>query len=524
MTQALLEQGDALLIGGRFHEALGIFAQALRQDPSLLEARYGLARACAGAGDALTAIAWISDAMRLAPADMEPLLLQAELLLGTKQYAQALPVYRRLYHEFGLRDRATVLHYGFCLEQTGELQESVERYREAIELDPDFLEAHVDLAGVLWRLGDFEGSLSHAWKAVAIDPDHPYAVRILGTALLNLNRTEEAEVQLRRALTLNPGFALAELDLAFTLLQEGKLQEGWRWYAKRWKDTDRIQRPPFWQSALEWQGPAMQPAHGKRIAIYAEQGLGDVIQFIRYVPMLQRDGATVYGVVQPELVPLVEHSFPGVLCLTPERNLQADYHVALLDLPMHYDTQKLEQIPADVPYLKVPDEHVARWAGKLAPWKEKFRVGVAWCGYARQMNNRNRSVHLSELQPLMAMPGVQCFSLQKRDGGEFTDIAPDPERLVDFTGEWSDFNESAAMLRNLDLVITVDTALAHLAGALARPAWVMLAPNADWRWLMDREDSPWYPTLRLFRRGFDETRAMQVGRVLRALQGLLQQG
>ncbi|MBC5766319.1 tetratricopeptide repeat protein [Ramlibacter albus] len=519
----LLEQGDALLMAGRFHEALNIFAQALRADTSSLAARYGLSRACAGAGDALTAIAWISDAQRIAPQDPEPLPMLADLLLGTKQYAQALPVYKRLYHDVGLRDRVTVLHYAFCLEQTGELEACVEKYREAIGLDPNFLEAHVDLAGVLWRLGDFDGSLTHAWKAVNADPDHPFAVRILGSALLNLNRVQEAEVQLRRALDLKPGFHLAELDLAFTLLQDGRLHEGWRYYAKRWKDVDRIQRPPFWQSELEWQGPTVQPPAGKRIAVYAEQGLGDVLQFARYIPMLQADGATVYGIVPAELVPLLESSIPGFICLAPGRDLQADYHAALLELPLHYGTNKIEQIPAEVPYLRAPQEKVAEWAEKLSPWSGKFKVGLAWCGYTNQMNNRNRAMYLSNLQGLLGMPGVQCFSLQKSDGGEYTDIDPGEERLVDLTADWRDFGDSAAMIQNLDLVITVDTSIAHLTGALGKPGWVMLAPNADWRWLMDREDSPWYPTLRLFRRGFTEPRATQAGRVVRALENLLQQ-
>ena len=518
-----LEQGDALLMAGRFHEALSTFAQALRGDTGSLAARYGLSRACAGAGDPLTAIAWISDAQRIAPHDPEPLPMLADLLLGTKQYHHALPVYKRLYHDVGLRDRVTVLHYAYCLEQTGEIEACVAKYREAIALDPNFLEAHVDLAGVLWRLGDFDGSLTHAWKAVNVDPDHPFAVRILGSALLNLNRVEEAEVQLRRALDLKPGFHLAELDLAFTLLQDGRLHEGWRYYAKRWKDVDRIQRPAFWQSELEWQGPSVQPAAGKRIALYAEQGLGDVIQFARYITLLQADGATVYGVIPPELVPLLEESLPGFICLGPGRDLQADYHAALLELPLHYGTNKVEQIPAQVPYLHAPQDKVAQWADRLSPWSGQFKVGLAWCGYANQMNNRNRAMHLSDLQGLLSLPGVQCFSLQKSDGGEYTDIDPGEDRLVDLTGEWRDFNDSAAMIQNLDLVITVDTAIAHLTGALGKPGWVMLAPNADWRWLMNRDDSPWYPTLRLFRRGFNEPRAMQAGRVVGALQGLLQQ-
>jgi hypothetical protein len=144
-------------------------------------------------------------------------------------------------------------------------------------------------------------------------------------------------------------------------------------------------------------------------------------------------------------------------------------------------------------------------------------VGLAWCGTQAQVNNRNRAMPYSLLRPLARLPGLQCFSLQKGDAGPWTDVAPAARELVDLTHEWSDFGESAAMIEQLDLVITVDTAIAHLAGALGKPVWILLGPNADWRWLLEREDSPWYPTARLFRRGFGEDRAAQVARVLQAL-------
>jgi tetratricopeptide (TPR) repeat protein len=545
-----MEQGVALLGAGRFHEAVQQFGLALRQQPLAAEPRVGLSQAWQGTGDGWAAAAWLSDACRVAPQraelwlelarllmqqqrepEMEPalqaalavhpdnvplLVLLAELYLRNKLFAKGLPLYAHL-RALGQHDRATVLHHGYCLEHTGAIAQAVDCYREAIAGDPGFLEAHVNLAGVLWRLEDFEGALAHGRKAVALAPEHPYAVRILGTALLNVNRLDEAEAQLRRALELLPGFSLAEVDLAFTLLQAGKLEEGWAMYGRRWRDTERMKRPSFFRPEIEWKGPDAQPAQGNRIAVYAEQGLGDVIQFIRYAKFLQQDGATVYGVIHPELVTLVEHSMPGVQCLTPQRRFEADYHVALLDLPMHYRTT-VETIPAQMPYLQAPSEKTAQWRERLAPWQGKFKLGIAWSGSQKQVNNNNRAIRLSELAPLLDMKGVQCFSLQKGDAGEFTDTTPDAKWLVDLTGEWQDFSDSAAMLRNLDLVITVDTAVAHLAGALGRPVWVLLAPNADWRWLLEREDSPWYPTMRLFRRALGETRSAQVQRVAAALR------
>ncbi|HVE52013.1 MAG TPA: tetratricopeptide repeat protein, partial [Ramlibacter sp.] len=180
---------------------------------------------------------------------------------------------------------AQLLRAGFDAEHRGELDAAAALYRQALGVQPRMLEAHVDLAGLLWRLQDFEGSLAHAREAVAIAPEHPYAQRIAGTALLNLNRVAEAELHLRRALQLQPGFPSAQLDLAFTLLLAGRLAEGWDWFGRRWGDGG-ITRPDFYRPTHEWPGPSV-PLQGQSIAVYGEQGRGDVLQFLRYVPMLQ---------------------------------------------------------------------------------------------------------------------------------------------------------------------------------------------------------------------------------------------
>jgi tetratricopeptide (TPR) repeat protein len=508
------EQGNALLSGGRFHEAVAVFTQALRQQPESVPARLGLARAHAGTGDPLTAIAWLSDALRRAPESIEALQMLADALLLQREYPQALPLYDALLAREAGRTAPNLLHAGFCEEQAGELERAVARYRASIAADPALMEAHVDLAGTLWRLEDFDGSLRHARQAVALAPQHAHAQRVLGTALLNLNRLQEAEQHLRAALQVQPDFPLAQLDLAFVLLLAGRLQEGWPRYEHRWRDG-RLQRPGFWRPDREWTGPS-QPLAGRAIAVYAEQGWGDVLQMLRYLPRLQALGAQVCCVVGPPLVPLVEASFPGVQCLRPGGSLQVQSHVALMELPGRFATT-LQTIPATVPYLRVPAEAAARWRQRLRPWDGKLKVGLAWSGSQIQVNNRNRALPLGLLLPLARLPGVQAFSLQQADAGEWTDVQPADGELVDFTADWSDFAESAALLEALDLVITVDTAVAHLAGALGKPVWILLGPNADWRWLLEREDSPWYPSARLFRRGFGEGRAQQVARVQEAL-------
>jgi tetratricopeptide (TPR) repeat protein len=509
----MADEGAALLAAGRFHEAMGVHAAWLRHEPASVAARVGLARACAGAGDALAAAAWLSDAMRLAPGDPQPVQLLADLLLLQQQFDEALPMYLQLLERFGARTAPNLLHAGFCQEQAGALEAAARRYREALALDPGFVEAHVDLAGVLWRLEDFEGALRHAREAVRLAPGHAHAQRILGTALMNANRLAEAEGHLRQALQLQPGLQVAQLDLAFTLLLGGRLEEGLRLYQQRWNDP-RLQRPAFWRAGREWPGP-VQPLAGQAIAVYGEQGRGDVLQFLRYLPSLQALGARVCGVFPPDLATLVEASFPGVHCLRAGAALQVQWHAALLDLASRFGTTPAT-IPAAVPYLCAPEAARSAWRERLRPWADRPRVGLAWCGAPAQVNNRNRSMPLGRLLPLLAVPGPQFFSLQKDGGGEWSDV-PLPPEAIDLTGDWQDFADSAAMLEQLDLVITVDTAVAHLAGALGKPVWILLAPNADWRWLLEREDSPWYPTARLFRRAAGEDRSAQVERVRAAL-------
>lgn len=541
--------GVVLMRAGRSHEAFARFSNAIRLNPLAIDTRLALANAYATMNDGWSAAAWVSDACRVAPGtpqlwlqlahmlaaqkrelEIEPALRAgiganprdkglvealAEFYLARKRYADGVGVYRELI-ALDAGSAKSLLHLGFCLEHVHKLEESVQRYREALAINPDFLEAHVDLAGVLWRLADYEGSLRHAQAAVALQPEHPYAIRILGTALLHLNRLEEAEQALRKALAIKPDFPIAIVDLALLLLLAGRFEEGWQVYERRWTDTDRMSRPAFFRPELEWQGPQKQPVKGKRVVIYAEQGLGDVVNFIRYAKVLQADGAMVYCVIQPELVPLVE-SIPGLIGLKPNLNIEADYHVALLELPLHYRTDAAS-VPAENAYLRAPQEKVAAWREKMKRWDGKLKVGIAWAGHYIHANHHNRSVPLSEFRAIVEMAGVQCFSLQKSDGERYTDVAFDAAQLVDLTGEWNDFTDSAAMISHLDLVISIDSAVVHLAAALGKPVWMVLPPNPDWRWMLEREDSPWYPTMRIFRRTHTEAKSAQMARVVKELK------
>ena len=546
-----LEQGASFLRAGRFHEALAQFVQALREQPASPEPRIGMAQALQGSNDLLAATAWLTDACRVAPQRIELWSALGAMLASAGRYAEVdamLPLAFAMHpHDRGLRvlqaeshvhqrrmdsavacyealaaddpdDVLTQLHLGYCLDELYRFADAIAHYRRAIALQPDFMEAHVNLAGALWRVGDFEGTLAHAQRAVQLAPDNPFAVRILGTALLNLNRLEEAEVPLRRALALKPGFDLARVDLAFLLLLQARYEEGWAMYGARWHDTARLKRPPFSTPQLEWRGPKAQPLAGKRITVYAEQGLGDTIQFCRYLPLLRAQGADVSFIVAPQLAPLLANSLAGIDVLPATGTVQTTYVAALLDLPLLLGGT-VEATPAAIPYLRAPPPAVGAWRERLSQWNSKRRIGIAWAGSPTQANNINRSLHLSACLPLLQVPGVQWFNLQKMDAGAFTDVDPASTPMIDLAPQWSDFADSAAMVTQLDLVITVDTAVAHLAGALGVPVWVLLGPNADWRWLVRRDDSPWYPgVMRLFRRAHGEAPAVQVQRVVEALR------
>jgi hypothetical protein len=270
---------------------------------------------------------------------------------------------------------------------------------------------------------------------------------------------------------------------------QGRYARGWAEHEWRWQYRSFPASPRHTDSP-SWRGDALA---GRRLLTWAEQGLGDTLQFVRYTRLLAQRGANVVLEVQPELLRLMRESLPEVEVVArgtvPRR---FDLQAPLLSLPHLLDT-RVETIPADVPYLHAQPERVAAWAQRLGEPDGRLRVGLAWAGSPSFQNDRQRSLPVRHLAHLAEIPGVEWFSLQKNPA------EPPPLELSDWTTELVDFADTAALMMHLDLVISVDTAVAHLAGALARPVWVLLPHPPDWRWFLDRTDSPWYPTARLFR-------------------------
>jgi tetratricopeptide (TPR) repeat protein len=372
---------------------------------------------------------------------------------------------------------------GNALAGSGRLDEALVSYRTAIALRPDYAEAHYNLGITYKEQGRAEDSVACYRKAIALRPAYQEANYNLGNAFRDLRQLDAAVASYRRAIDLRPDFPDAHHNLALALLAQGDLAAGWAEYEWRWKASQLSEaRRAFAQP--QWRGEA---AEGRTLLIHAEQGFGDTIQFCRYAPLAAERGLRVVLEVQEPLVRLL-HAVPGVdLVLGRGADLPAfDLHCPMLSLPLALRTT-LSTIPAVPSWLAVEP----KMRTCLGPGP---RIGVAWAGKPSNLADRRRSMALDQLAPLFAVPGLQFVSLQQGGPKPAADLP-----LIDFMDEMTDFADTAAVIAHLDLVISVDTAVAHLAASLGKPVWLLDRFDACWRWLDGRRDSPWYPSLRLYR-------------------------
>ena len=380
----------------------------------------------------------------------------------------------------------------------GHLDEAEHAYRSALEIKPDYAEAHNNL-GILLKVRRPPEAEAAYRRALEIKPDYADAHINLGNLLKDSKRLPEAEAAYRRALEIKPAYADARFNLSHLLLTLQRYHEAWPLYESRFdpkKENNVVKLPEL--SYPQWQGESLV---GKSLVIWPEQGFGDLIQFVRYAPILKARGVSRLTLVcaQP-LAPLLE-TVEGVDAVVTElAQVPAhDYWSFILSLPLHYATTA-ETIPvAPMPYLHTLPERVTRWRERLP--STGLRVGLVWKGSPMHKNDHNRSLPgLASFLPLWSVPGVTFISLQKGQGEEEASHPPLGQAIVALGAQMQDFADSAVIVSQLDLVICVDTAIAHVAGALGKPCWVLLpAMGSDWRWQLDRTDSPWYPSVRLFR-------------------------
>jgi tetratricopeptide (TPR) repeat protein len=488
--------GNVLLESGQIALAEASFRQAISSKPNYADAHYNL-------GIAL----WKQD--RLAAA-----------IASHRQAVHHDPDHADAY--MGL---------GHAFKDSGQVEAAIEAWRLALKLKPDYPGAHHSLGLALQELGLYEAAIATQEEAVGIRPDDPQARRDLGSAYSDIGRYDEAVDCYRLAIDWMPEFAGAHNDLGMILYSQGNLDDaaacfaraldldpdsadahanqsilwllqgdferGWPEYEWRWKQNNLDHRRG---SQPAWDG---SPLFGKTILVADDQGLGDTIQFIRLAPLVRERGGRVLAEVLPPLRQVLSTA-PGIdqLIVRGDETPPFDTYIPLCSLPRYVLPSGLETLPASVPYLRAAPALVDQWRDEVKSLPG-FKIGIAWQGSRQNPTDRGRSLPLVLFASLAQVPGVTLVSLQAGQGTEQIAAVANRFRVIDFGDrldtESGPFMDTAAIMRHLDLVVTCDSAVAHLAGALGVPVWIALMLTPDWRWLLDRDDSPWYPTARLFR-------------------------
>jgi hypothetical protein len=389
-------------------------------------------------------------------------------------------------------DAVALVNQGVRLVGQQRLEEALESFEQAIALEPRLMEAFHYRGTVLYKLGRLEEAVASYDGALALKPDVE-AFRNRGVALYDLRRLEEAVASYDRALALKPDYAPVHLSRAMALLRGGDLLRGFEAFRGYFQQYGRREELAA-ITCPDWEG---EPIAGKRLVIFADDGYGDSLQFARYVPMALARGAHVTLLVPSPLLRLLRASLPGIEVVDRLPGTAAfDFQASMRSLPGLFGTT-LETIPAQTPYLLADQAAAAAWSRRLAALPG-LKVGLVWAGARGRPFDARRSLAPAQLAPLAAVPGIQLVNLQIGESAEASQASLDGLRLVDWTDEIRDFADTAALVADLDLVVTVDTAMAHLAGALGRPVWILSRYDGCWRWLLDRTDSPWYRTARLF--------------------------
>ncbi len=477
---------------GNFDEAVNYYQKALLLDPNYADAHYNLGVVFKEQRRLDEAITCFQKALQLNP-DFTGAYNNLGLAFHDKgQLDEAILCYQK-----ALQLNPTNI-YAFCnlgntLAEKGQLDEAVGYYEKAIELNPNDAHIYNNLGFIFYNEKQLDKAIPYFQKAIELDPNFAMVYCNLGNALKEKGQFDEAITYYQRALQLDPELVDAHLNMSLLLLLRGNFEEGWKEYGWRWKLKDFYRRnysQPLWDGA---------DISGRTILLHAEQGFGDTIQFVRYVPFVAQGRAKVIVECQTELVTLLK-SVEGVSQVVSRGEQLHNFviHCPLLTLPLIFNTT-LNSIPAKIPYITVDSMLVQKWQEKIQHDNLKLKIGLVWAGGSTFRGDRNRSCSLEIFSPLAQIKGITLYSLQKGEAAKQARKSPTSIKLIDHTTEIIDFSDTAALIENLDLIITVDTAVAHLAGALGKPVWTLLPFVPDWRWLLNREDSPWYPTMRLFR-------------------------
>jgi tetratricopeptide (TPR) repeat protein len=556
-AEALYNLGIVLYDRRRLHEAEDAYRQSLAARPNCAEAHNNLGNVLKELGrvpeseqayrQALTVRPQYPEALNNLGSVLKTLKRLPEAELACRLAVTIRPSYVEAHNNLGavLADlnklpeaeasyrQALTLHPGYAeayynlgilLNEMGRLTEAETAYRESLQINPVAVEAHNNLGGVLQMLERWPEAVDAYRQAIALRPELVEAHYNLGNVCKELNRLSEAEAAYRQAIAIRADYADAKFALATLLISTGEFEEGWRLYEYRYKKTDFIyHKTASLLPCPQWRGDALT---GKSLLVWQEDGLGDMLQFARYLPLLRAQGvARITVACLPALHRLLA-AVEGVDAVLDHQGAVSaaagfDCWTSLLSAPLHLRT-RLDNIPP-VAHLPLAEPLLDHWRARLVSLPAGRKVGLVWKGNPRHHNDANRSLpSLTTLAPLWSVPDLQFVSLQKGQGEEEGQSPPLDQPLLHLGSEVTDLADTAAIVAQLDLVICVDTSIAHLAASLGKPCWVMLPRQGlDWRWMRERRDSPWYPhTLRLFRCAADESWSAVIERVREACVAL----
>jgi tetratricopeptide (TPR) repeat protein len=484
---------------GKFSEAEQLCKEIVSARSDHFDALHVLAVVQAAQNKNGLALESYGRALALRPNHADALNNRGNILLALNRIEEALESYDRA---LGVRpDFVEVLsNRGSALEKAGRLDDALTSYERALALRPDFVDALYNRGNALKALQRQDEALASYDRALALRPDHADAHNNRGQVLRELMRHEEAIASYDRALALQPRHVMAHCNAAALRLLRGDFSRGWvdyewRWLKKSVIATNRKFKQPVWRG---------ESVAGKTVLLHSEQGLGDTIQFCRYVPQVAAAGARVILEVQRPLLDIMTGLGAAQVIAKGDPLPEFDLHCPLLSLPLAFGTQ-LETVPAANAYLAAPAQQSICWQSRLVATPHP-RIGIAWSGRAGHERDRERSIGLRAFLPL-SETGATVVSLQKEVRAEDAVMLTARSDILRAGEEFADFSDTAGLMSQLDLVISVDTSVAHLAGALGKPVWILVTYEPDWRWLLGRDDSPWYPSARLFRQ--DATRTWE---------------
>ncbi len=493
-AEAYNDLGATLQKSEKFDGAIESHRQAIRLKPDYAKAHNNLGVALKEQGKRDEAIASYRQALSLKPDYAEAHNNLGVALQKQEKLNEAIASYDKA---IALKPDYAEAYYNLAnaLKVHGKTDEAIKSYKQAITLDQNNANAYINLGIAFQEQGKPDEAIASYRHALSLKPECVDAHNNLGAPLQEQGKLDEAIASYDRAISLKPDFAEAHINKSLALLLTENFEQGWQEYEWRLRTKNRSSstlHQPGWDGTL---------LNGRSILVHAEQGLGDTIQFVRYLPMVRARGGYVIFKCQPNLFRLLRNckGFDKIIEQTPtsESAVQFDVHIPLLSLPGIFGTTT-DTIPSEASYITANPNLVTQWQMRL-DHNEDFKIGIVWAGNPKHKDDRKRSCSLADFAPLANIPDLTFYSLQKEPASTEACNPPENMKLINLENELKDFTDTAAVIANLDLVISVDTAVAHLAGGLGKPVWNLLYFAPDWRWLRNRNDSSWYPSMRLFR-------------------------